>query len=146
MRICGVPKMPISLSRSKVHHKFTINIRTLNIWALHSLKLSFWDLIFCPIFSMVQNTLFPYNTFSLICYREYQQLCFRTWDSCMMVHQHIFRLRCVTTYMLQLSGRWFERGRIPSNILNEGNFAWPARSLDLNRLDSFFWSFLKLLI
>ncbi|GBM39070.1 hypothetical protein AVEN_190214-1 [Araneus ventricosus] len=98
MRICGRPKIPTSLSR-----------RTYNTSLVLTSGRGFSEIIscdrtFCPYGSMEQSTLFSYSTSSRICCRKYRPLCARTCGSCMMMHQHIFLLQCVTTSMLHIPG------------------------------------------
>ncbi|GBN38332.1 hypothetical protein AVEN_240100-1 [Araneus ventricosus] len=98
MRICGRPKILTSLSRR------TCNTSLVLTSGQGFSEIICWGRTFCPNASMAQSTLFSYSTSSRIFCREYRPLCERTCGSCMMVDQHIFRLRCVTTSMLHIPG------------------------------------------
>lgn len=51
------------------------------------------------------HTFFSYCPFSRICIRKYRSLCDRKCDSCMIVHQYVFRLQCITSSMRYITGR-----------------------------------------
>ncbi|GFV11292.1 hypothetical protein TNCV_3723811 [Trichonephila clavipes] len=60
--------------------------------------------IWSAVVGLKKRALMQISHFSRNCCREYRQLRIRKCALCTMVHQHIFRFRCITMSMLHTQG------------------------------------------
>lgn len=96
IHMCSHTKIPSTLFRRKFTRSSALTPGQGLSWII------WWDRTFWSNDSMAKISLFSYNTSTRFWCNEYRPICARTCGSCIMVHKHI--LRCVTTWMLHISG------------------------------------------